>query len=151
MQKFIFSVGSDLVSAPGFEHPDVVTSLTRYSDALADAVRAEWPDAAVTWSVDARTGYTVQWHTVPSDDVLERVRELADTVWSDSDEWYTDERQSALAAHLGVGIDEVEGDGETWASGRQSWLVLSEEEADERRLASAVGADKAADRAVGDR
>jgi hypothetical protein len=91
MQKFIFSVGSDIVSAPGFERPDVVTSLTRYADALADAVRDEYPGAVVTWSIDPTTGYTVQWHTLPSDDVVERVRELAGAVWEDSARWYVDE------------------------------------------------------------
>ena len=132
MSKFVFSVGSDIVSAPGFEHPDVVTSLTRYADMLADAVREEWSDAAVTWSIDTTTGYTVQWHTVPSDDVVERVRELADTVWEDSLTWYVDARQAALAAHLGVDVDDVTGDGDTWTHGRSEWLVLSDDDADER-------------------
>ncbi len=130
--RFVFSVGSDLVSGPGFERPDVVTSLTRYADALADAVRDEWPDAAVTWTVDARTGYTVQWHTVPSDDHVERCRELADAVWEDSQTWYVDERQSALAAHLQCGVGDVTGRGDEWSCGRQEWIVLNEAEADER-------------------
>jgi hypothetical protein len=132
MQKFIFSVGSDLVSGPGFERPDVAESITRYADLLADAVRAEWPDAVMGWSIDPTTGYTVQWHTVPSDDHVERCRELAGAVWSDHATWYTDERQSALAAHLSVDVGDVHDDGETWSTGRQAWLVLSDEDADER-------------------
>jgi hypothetical protein len=130
--RFVFSVGSDIVSAPGFERPDVAESLARYADRLADAVREEWPDAAVTWSIDPTTGYTIQWHTLPSDDHVERVRELADIVWGDSYPWYVDERQAALAAHLSVPIGDVTGEGDTWSHGRQEWLVLSEEEADER-------------------
>jgi hypothetical protein len=129
--RFVFSVGSDIVSAPGFERPDVAESLARYADRLADAVREEWPDAAVTWSIDPTTGYTIQWHTVPSDDHVERCRELASTVWEDHATWYTDERQSALAEHLDVGIDEVEGDGDEWTISGQTWLVLSDEAADE--------------------
>jgi hypothetical protein len=132
MQKFIFSVGSDLVSGPGFEHPDVAESIARYADALADAVRAEYPGAVVGWSIDPTTGYTVQWHTVPSDDHVERCRELADIVWGDSDEWYVDERQSALAAHLSVPVGDVTGDGFEWQHGRQEWIVLSDDDADER-------------------
>jgi hypothetical protein len=132
MKKFIFSVGSDIVSAPGFEHPDVAESLARYADRLADAVRETWPDAVVGWAIDPTTGYTIQWHTLPSDDHVERVRELADAVWSDSDEWYTDERQSALAAHLSVPVGDVTGEGDEWSHGRQEWLILSDEDADER-------------------
>jgi hypothetical protein len=130
--RFVFSVGSDLVSGPGFERPDVAESLARYADRLADAVREEWPDAAVTWSIDPTTGYTVQWHTVPSDDHVERCRELASTVWEDSAEWYVDARQAALAAHLSVPVGDVTGDGFEWQHGRQEWIVLNEEEADER-------------------
>jgi hypothetical protein len=131
--RFVFSVGSDLVSGPGFERPDVTTSITRYADQLADAVREEWPDAAVTWSIDPTTGYTIQWHTVPSDDHVERCRELADAVWSDSDEWYVDARQAALAAHLRVPVGDVTGEGDTWESTRPGeWLVLSDDDADER-------------------
>jgi hypothetical protein len=131
MSKFVFSVGSDIVSAPGFERPDVVTSLTRYADRLADDVRDAFPGAVVTWTVDARTGYTVQWHTLPGDDVIERVRELAGLAW-ESQTWYVDERQAALAKHLSVDVDEVTGEGDEWYCGRQTWLVLSDDDADER-------------------
>jgi hypothetical protein len=130
MQKFIFSVGSDIVNGPGFEHPDVAESLARYADRLADDLRDEWPDAVVGWSIDPTVGYTIQWNTVP-DETLERCRELADLAW-ESQTWYTDERQSALAAHLQCGVGDVTGEGDTWTHGRSEWLVLSEEEADER-------------------
>jgi hypothetical protein len=92
-----FTVGIDLLNAPGYHGVEDYDSLLEYARRLENDVEQWFPSADIEWSVDIRLGVTVRWDRVEveagEDDlttVEEKVRgdlkDLADNLF-ESDRW----------------------------------------------------------------
>ena len=119
--RILIEVGTDIVDV--FPDCDVERSLARYADQVADAARELYPDADVTYRIDARCGFGIRIDGLEEADT-EWLRERADEVWTDQT-WVVDPRAEAL------GPDAVHVDGRTYRVGRAEWLVLTDTEADD--------------------
>jgi hypothetical protein len=100
---------------------DVSRSLVRYAEQVADAARTLYPDADVSYRIDTRTGFGVR---IDGLEDTESLRAEADRIWEEQT-WLVDPRAEAL----GDGARHQQG--RLYTLGRECWLVLTDDEADE--------------------
>ena len=117
--RILIEVGTDVVDV--FPSVDVERSLARYAAQVAEAARALHPDADVSYRIDTRTGFGVR---IDGLDDTEELRTEADRIW-EKQTWLVDPRAEAL----GEGARHQQG--RLYTLGRDCWLVLTDDEADE--------------------
>jgi hypothetical protein len=117
--KILIEVGTDIVDV--FPDCDVERSLARYADQVADAARELYPEADVVWRIDTLTGFGLR---IDGLDDTETLRTEADRIWEEQT-WLVDPRAEAL----GEGARHQQG--RLYTLGRECWLVLTDDEADE--------------------